>query len=167
MNLHISKKVLIGLFLLINVKKINSQSCWTMGPMLHVNFGGEKIRASWALEFAYWNFNSFPYSFDFAAEFERKKIRLYSEVQTGFLVAGISGGPVIEFQTAEKKVKLGLQTSVWANYYWGFDFRMRFIDNKSLICPGTYFKIPISGRDENGEKITGSSNNSSNDWDFD
>src|SRR6476620_6069521 len=88
-----------GLLLFFCPLTISAQTSWTMGPMLHVNLGGEKIRASWAMEFAYWNFNSFPYSFDFAVEFERKKIRLYTEMSTGCLVAGVAAGPVIEFQT--------------------------------------------------------------------
>jgi len=139
-----------------------SQTIWTAGPMLHVNFGDKKIRASWGLEFAYWNFRSFPYSIDFCAEFEKKKIRLYTEAQTGIGVAGISAGPVLEFQTAESKTRLGFQTSVWGNYYWGFDFRMRFIDGKVFTCPGTYLKVGFMARDENGEKIE---NSGDHDWD--
>lgn len=55
------------------VARVYAQTIWTVGPMLHINFGGEKTRASWGLEFAYWNFAHFPYSIDMAAEFEKKK----------------------------------------------------------------------------------------------
>lgn len=150
------------LILLVNAAG-RSQTILSAGPMLHVNFGGEKIRASWGFEVAWWNFSGFPYSIDVCPEFEKKKFRLYAEIQTGIGVAGISAGPVLEFQTEEKKIRAGVQTSIWANYYWGFDFRMRFIDHKTLICPGTYLKVPFNGRDENGERFESSGNN--RDWD--
>jgi hypothetical protein len=137
-----------------------AQTIWTVGPMLHVNFGGEKVRASWALEFAYWNFSHFPYSIDFATEFEKKKIRLYGELQTGIGIAGTSIGPVVEFQTDKPATKLGLQMSIWGNYYWGFDVRYRYIDKKSFLCPGTYLKGGFAARDENGNKIKSSSSSS-------
>jgi hypothetical protein len=153
----------ILLFLLVISIFSRAQTIWTVGPMLHVNFGAKKIRVSYALEFAYWNFSHFPYSIDFAAEYEKKRIRFYSELQTGIGVTGVAAGPVLEFQTDSSKVKLGFQYSFWANYYWGFDFRMRFIDNHTFLAPGTYLKVGFNGRDENGERIE----HHSDDWDFD
>ena len=129
------------------------QSVWTAGPMLHFNIGGGKSKTSFGIEVAYWNFSHFPYSYDFCTEFEKKRIRLYSEFQTGIAVAGISAGPVIEFQTDSSKVKLGFQTSVWANYYLGVDIRTRFIGGKAFFCPGSYVKVGFNARDENGDKV--------------
>src|SRR5690349_7360633 len=129
------RKIFFVSFLFLIVNSSFAQSIWTAGPMLHVNFGDKKIRASWGLEFAYWNFNNFPYSVDFCAEFEKKKFRLYAEAQTGIGVAGLSAGPVLEFNRLDSKTSLGFQTSVWANYYWGFDFRMRFINGRVFTCP--------------------------------
>ena len=142
------------------------QTIWSAGPMLHVNIGNQKVKVSWGLEFAYWNFRNVPYSFDFCTEFEKKRIRLYGEVQTGIGVAGISAGPVIEIQTDTPAIKLGYQASIWGNYYLGFDFRYRRIGKKSFYCPGTYLKIPFNGLDENGEKVDGSNSNG-NSFDFD
>lgn len=139
-----------------------SQTIWTFGPMLHVNFGGERTNASFGFELAYWNFSHFPYSYDFGTDFSKKRIRLYSECQTGFGLAGIAAGPVLEIQTDKPAIKLGLQTSIWGNYYLGFDLRFRFIDKKTFFCPGTYFKFGVRARDENGEKIKHSSS-----FDFD
>src|SRR6476620_4817999 len=104
-----SKIIFILLFSSVLAK---SQSIWTIGPMLHVNIGAKKFRASWGLEAAYWNFSGFPYSLDFCAEFEKKKTRLYAEAQTGVGVAGLSAGPVIEFNREESKTKAGFQFSV-------------------------------------------------------
>jgi hypothetical protein len=138
----------------------SSQTIWTVGPMLHVNFGGKegekKVKVSYALEFAYWNFSRFPYSFDFAAEFGKKRIRLYTEAQTGIGIAGISAGPVLEIQTDKSACKLGFQTTVWANYFLGFDYRYRRIDKTNFNCIGTYVKGGFNARDENGEKIESS-----------
>ncbi len=141
-----------------------AQTIWTAGPMLHLNIGGGKTRVSYGLEFAYWNFSHFPYSIDFATEFERKRVRLYSEMQTGIGVAGISAGPVLEIHTDTLSFKAGFQLSVWGNYFWGFDLRARFIDKKTLFCPGTYLKTGFNGRDENGNK-TSSSFHSSHHYD--
>ncbi len=142
----------------------SSQSIWTIGPMLHVNFGGEKVKASFGIECAYWNFSGFPYSIDMATEFEKHKIRFYSEIQTGVGLAGIAAGPIMEIQTDKSAVKLGIQGSVWANYFLGFDIRTRYIDNKIFFSPGVYVKGGFNGRDADGEKIEGSSHH---DFDFD
>lgn len=139
--------------LLTSYYLVPAQSIWTAGPMLHFNIGGGKSRTSFGVEFAYWNFSRFPYSYDFCAEFASKRIRLYSELQTGVGIAGISGGPVLEFQTDSSRVKLGFQASIWANYYLGVDMRVRFIDKKAFFCPGTYVKVGFNARDENGEKV--------------
>jgi hypothetical protein len=136
-----------------------AQSIWTVGPMLHFNIGGEKVRASWSVEFAYWNFNHFPYSVDFAAEFEKQKIRFYSEAQTGIGIAGISAGPVLEIQTDAGKAKLGVQGSVWGNYYLGGDLRLRGIDGHLFFAPGVYIKTGFAPKDENGNSISGSGYN--------
>ncbi|PBQ34548.1 hypothetical protein CNR22_23110 [Sphingobacteriaceae bacterium] len=155
----LTKPVLFFIFL-FNTCLVSGQTIWSIGPMLHVNIGGEKVKVSYALELAYWNFSHFPYSVDFGMEFERKRIRLYSEAQTGIGVAGIAAGPVIEIQTDKPAVRFGFQGSVWANYYLGFDFRFRYIDKKKLYCPGIYVKAPFYARDENGEKIKSSSSRS-------
>jgi hypothetical protein len=127
-----------------------AQEVWTIGPMLHYNFGGEKRTTSFAIEAAYWNVKKFPYSFDAAIEFDRGKLRLYSEVQTGIGVAGVSFGPVVEFNRTDHNTRLGIQGSVWANYFLGFDYRFRSIDKKKYHALGTYGKLPIahSGFDE-------------------
>lgn len=141
------------------------QSAWTIGPMLHFNISEKKVKPSFAIEAAYWNYTIVPYSVDMAIEFEKKKIRLYTEGQTGIGFAGVSFGPVIEIQTEAKKIKLGYQGSVWSNYFLGFDYRVRKIDNKKHHCPGIYAKLPFHLRDENGEKRTSNNSNSSWDWD--
>lgn len=136
-----------------------TKEVFMFGPMLHLNFGGEKMRISVALELSYWNYENFPYSFDGGLEIEKQKIRLYSEVQTGIGLAGISLGPVLEFRTDEKNLKGGFQTSLWANYFLGFDLRLRRIGKQTYICPGTYVKIPLGiyGDDADGDS----------DWDWD
>lgn len=138
------KKIFAGILFLIVFSRLQAQTSdvWMFGPMLHVNFGGEKTRLSYAFEVAYWNYESFPYSIDFAIELEKGKTRFYTEAQTGIGVTGLAGGPVLEYRSADKKLKLGFQGSVWANYFWGFDLRLRAIGGETYICPGTYFKLP-------------------------
>lgn len=144
---------LFSLFLLVFLSS-EAQSIWTAGPMLHVNIGREKTRLSYGFEFAYWNFTHFPYSYDFCAEFERKRIRAYGEIQTGISLAGVSAGPVLEYQTDNSALKVGFQTSVWGNYGLGFDVRIRVIDKHAFVCPGMYVKTGFDGKDANGNHIS-------------
>lgn len=139
--------------------KINAQSLWTIGPMFHYNFGGEKRHFSFAIETAYWNLKNFYYSIDGGIEFGKKRIRFYSEAQTGVGVVGISCGPVLEINRAEGKVRLGVQSTVWANYFIGLDYRYRRIDKTNFHCIGLYGKVPFETRDMK------SSNSSSSGWD--
>jgi hypothetical protein len=131
--------------------------------MLHINFGGEKRSTSFAIEAAYWNISKFPYSVDFAVEFDRSKIRLYSEAQTGIGLTGLSLGPVIEFN-ANGTTHLGVQGSCWANYFLGVDYRLRFIDHQRFHCIGLYAKLPFatSGLSGGGHHHSWGS---SHDWD--
>ena len=120
------------------------QEIWTIGPMFHLNFGDKKRSVSFAIEAAYWNVKGFPHSVDFAIEFDKGKLRLYSEAQTGIGITGVSLGPVLEFNFRESKTRVGLQGSCWANYFLGLDYRIRFIDKKKFHCVGLYGKLPFS-----------------------
>jgi hypothetical protein len=146
------------------LSKAQSRDLWMFGPMMHINFGDKKIRTSYAIEFSYWNYQRLPYSFDFGLEFERGKMRLYSEAQTGLLLAGISAGPVLERDFENQKFNVGFQGSAWANYFMGVDLRARLIGGKGYICPGTYLKLPliIFSKD-----FHNNSNNNSSGWDWD
>ncbi|MBI2967569.1 MAG: hypothetical protein HYY40_07125 [Bacteroidetes bacterium] len=137
-----------------------SNQAWMFGPMLHVNFGGGKIKPSFALEVSWWNYHGFPYSFDFAIELEKQKLRFYAEGQTGIGLAGLSAGPLVEYNSGDKTFSGGFQGSLWANYFFGIDVRMRGSGGQFFFCPGAYLKLPgaIFSPNEDGD---------SNDWDFD
>jgi hypothetical protein len=159
---EISMRVALFFLFTIHVGILNAQEIWTVGPMVQINFGGgEKLRPSFAIEIAYWKVKGFPYSVDFALEFEKGKTRIYSELQTGIGIAGLSAGPVFEFNKKEGKARVGWQATFWANYYLGFNYRIRHIDNKRLKAIGAYLKLPVvtSGIESN------SSNSDWGDWD--
>lgn len=140
--------VLLLVVLTINFQfKMLSQTVWTIGPMLHYNFGGEKRHFSWAVELAYWNVKNVPYSIDGGIEFNKKRTRLYCEVQTGIGVTGVSVGPVIEYNKEEHKLRAGYQMTLWMNYFLGFDYRYRRIDKTHFNCIGTYAKLPVATKD--------------------
>jgi hypothetical protein len=81
--------------------------------MVHVNFAkGQKVRASFAIEFAYWNLY-FYHSVDGGVEFERNKIRIYSEAQTGVGLVGVAAGPVVEFTQMEREHTLAFKVRYW------------------------------------------------------
>jgi hypothetical protein len=155
---------LFGILFFITVNCF-AQEIWTIGPMFHFNFGGgQKPTTSFAVEVAYWNVDKVPYSLDFGMEFDRGKFRLYSEGQTGIGLTGIALGPVLEFNSKESKVRVGVQGSCWANYFLGVDYRIRFIDKKKFHCIGLYGKLPFatSGLDSDGDGDDWDS-----DWDWD
>jgi hypothetical protein len=138
-----------------------AQEIWTIGPMFHINFGGEKRSTAFSIEAAYWNITHFIYSVDVGLEIERGKLRVYSEGQTGLGVTGISLGPVVEFNFPESKIRLGVQGSCWINYILGVDYRIRFIDNKKFNYIGLYGKLPVATSGLEG----GDGSTSYDDWD--
>ena len=83
-------------------------------------------------------------------------------MQTGVGVAGISLGPVFEFNKVEREAHLGFQATGWVNYFVGLDYRYRRIDKTNFHCVGTYAKLPFATKD------MGSSNgNGGSDFDWD
>jgi hypothetical protein len=163
-NQMISHKILIttAFFFIVSSSAL-AQEIWTVGPMLHVNFGRGKPTVSFAIEAAYWNVSKFPHSVDFGIEFDRRKTtRFYSELQTGIGVAGVSAGPVLQVGGGDG-AKLGLQGTAWINYYIGLDYRMRFFRDQKHHCVGLYGKLPVAttGLDDGD----GHSHSSWGDWD--
>lgn len=145
--------IVLSVFFLLSFSfKTFSQEVWTIGPMLHYNFGGEKRHFSWAVELAYWNIKNVPYSFDAGIEFGKKRVRIYGEAQTGIGVTGLSVGPVLEINKAEHKAHLGFQTTFWVNYFVGVDYRYRRIDKTNFNCIGTYAKLPFATKDMKSSK---------------
>jgi hypothetical protein len=149
----VSHKILIitAFLFIVNLHAL-AQEIWTIGPMLHLNFGRGKPSVSFALEGAYWNVSNFPYSVDFGIEFDRRKTtRFYSELQTGIGVAGVSAGPVLQVGGGDG-AKLGLQGTGWINYYIGLDYRMRFFRGQKHHSAGLYAKLPVAttGLDHDG-----------------
>ena len=121
--------------------QVQAQHVYSIGPMIHLNFGsGSKTQVTYGIEVAYWNaFGLLPYGVDLGVDFEKGAWRLYSESQASIVYAGTSIGPYLEFRKDEP-VKLGLQTSVWANIYLGVDLRARFTRGESRFAPGLYAK---------------------------
>lgn len=144
-----------------------SQEIWTIGPMVHLNFGGEKKRMSYSLEFAYWNLDHFYYSVDGGIEFEQKKIRIYSEIQTGIGVTGISCGPLLEINKQDRQAHIGFQTTAWLNYFIGADFRKRWVNKTRYNCVGMYAKIPVAASGLSSSNSNSSNNSSHHHWNWD
>ncbi|MFA6521943.1 MAG: hypothetical protein WCT53_06220 [Candidatus Gracilibacteria bacterium] len=113
----------------------------TAGPMIHWSFGGNENFFSIGIEAAYWDLEVFPKSIDLGFEFDKKSVRIYSELQTGLWVAGISSGIVLEF--IKEEITVGFQGSVWGNFFGGVDVRYRRLNDVNFICPGIYGKYPF------------------------
>lgn len=69
-----------------------------VGPMLHLNFEGKKVKPSFAVEASCWWLKGIPYGVDAGFEFQKGKFRLYSEAQTGIGIAGLSAGLLLSLQ---------------------------------------------------------------------
>ena len=134
------KKVIIVIFFLF-ISLSNYAQFLFLGPMFHYNIGiKNKNRFSWGLEAAYWPKHGIG-SIDLGFEFESEKTRIYSELQTGFLV-GISAGYVREFYV-DKESKGGFQTSLWGAWFGGVDIRYRYLNGNHFIAPGLFVKYPV------------------------
>ena len=161
-----TKKILIVLALLCGFSITSkSQIVYTIGPMIHLNFGGEHLKVSYAVECSYWNLKNIYYGIDGGIEFEKNAIRLYSELQTGFGLAGISAGPVLELNTIKSKFYLGFQSTIWANFFVGIDYRKRWINSMNYNCAGLYFKFPYKSTGFSSSSTT--NNQHYDDWDWD
>lgn len=141
----------------------------TFGIMLHWNFGESEFRSfSYGLEAAYWSFEKDPeasgflsntpksgrhgYGLDLGIEADRSAVRLYSEPQVGWPLAGIAGlsaGPVLEIPRSGGTAHLGIQASGWVAALAGLDFRYRRMDGKNHQAVGLMGKwgALISGAD--------------------
>lgn len=142
--------------------KIAAQEIWTIGPMIHFNMGDGERTVSFAIEAAYWNLDHFYYSVDGGIEFDKKRFRLYSELQTGIGLLGVAAGPVFEVNKEKGSVHLGLQAGVWANYFLGVDYRMRWIGGEKFKCFGIYGKLPFA---TSGLESSGGGYGDWDDWD--
>jgi len=164
---------ILGLFFIVSATSLFSQNVWTIGPMVHINFGNEKSHISYSLECAYWNISHVPYSVDAGIEYEPHKFRLYSELQTGIEVTGIGLGPVLELNTEKNELHLGLQNTLWINCFLGIDYRQRWINHTKYYCTGLYGKLPVVYDSENifdassnsNTNNTTSSHHHHGDWD--
>lgn len=119
----------------------------TFGPMIHLNFGGDKMQISWALELAYWQSfdESRGYHFhgvDLGIEFQGRTKRIYSEYQNGYSLFGGSAGPVLEYSYGDWKY--GLQGGAWGAFVAGVDVRVRYmLANEFVLAPGWFVKWPL------------------------
>ena len=117
-----------------------------VGPMLHYNIGSkEKNHFSFAVEASLWSkgpyYNYFDAkSIDLGFEFEGEKVRVYSELQCGFVI-GTSLGYVQEYYKGLSKG--GFQGSVWGAVFGGLDLRYRYINDIHYFSPGTFIKLPL------------------------
>lgn len=122
---------------------------FTIGPMLHWNFGSGKDRFSWGWEAAYWQ--SFDpssgdsphlHGVDVGIEFHSNTTRIYAEYQQGMVVYGASLGPVVEMR--DGGVRYGIQGGVWGAMLLGLDLRARYVQEQGAVfAPGTFLKIPL------------------------
>jgi hypothetical protein len=165
----IIKYTIIILLLILSTTLVSAQEVWTFGPMIQVNFGGEKTNISYGIEGAYWNLSHFYYGVDGGLEYGNNRMRLYSELQTGFGLAGIAMGPVLEYNTTVSQAHMGFQYTIWANYFFGFDYRRRWVDTTTYNCIGIYLKVPFktTGLDNSNNTTTNSTNSHHHHWDWD
>lgn len=155
--------VFIFLFLNINARA-QFREVLMIGPTLHFNFEKENFNISYGIECSYWNWKKFPYSVDAAIEYGKKKMRIYTEAQTGIGVLGVAWGPVLQYNFQSSEFKMGTQGSIWLSYFGGLNLRYRKIEQKKIFSPGIFVKVPFGyGINEHNN----SENNQSDYFDWD
>ncbi|WP_242929465.1 hypothetical protein [Pontibacter vulgaris] len=158
------KSIKLKLLLVITAgmfaSEVKAQDAFSVGPMLHYNFGSKKPKISWGVEAAVWWYeNGFPVSGNFGFDRRKGSTALYTQVQTGVGVVGVAAGPYVEFRKEESAI-LGFQTDYWLNYYAGLNYRIRYNPEQRQKALGVYAKLPLDlgPEEENNDDI---------DWDWD
>lgn len=134
--------------------RVIAQGVFTIGPMVHWNLYPTETKTSYSLEASYWERPGDNYPFlgiDLGFEFARHTFRMYFELQTSVMFAGVSGGPVFEInqdydspdRPAGSSNHLGMQCSGWFWYAIGGDCRYRRIGGRTIVAPGLFAKIPL------------------------
>ena len=60
----------------------------------------------------------------------REGFRVYAEPQLGWVLAGLSLGPVLEVSSLGAPARWGIQGSGWINAVGGLDMRYRYVDGR-------------------------------------
>ena len=115
-----------------------------VGPMLHFNGVPGKAGSQWSLgvEASFWTGVGIPLGVDVGLEYNKGDVfRLYSELETGYVFAGVGAGPVIEL--SPRGITAGVQASPWINCFVGADYRVRKLIGRPMeTAPGLYAKAP-------------------------
>ena len=153
------KYKLLFVIILITFSQANAQDVFSVGPAFHFNFGEQRPKVSWGVEASIWWFkDQIPVSANLGFDRRAGSTILYSQVQTGIGIAGVSAGPYIEFKKENTPI-IGLQTDYWLNYYAGLNYRVRYGKGGNQKALGLYLKAPVmlGPEDENEDE----------DWDWD
>jgi hypothetical protein len=135
------RKYILIIIVITNLTCDLVAQCIFIGPMIHWNFDSKKkVDGSFGLEASYWSREN-PLGFDFGIDFEKEKIRIYSEVEAGEGL-GLSCGLYGEFSKNEK-FKAGFQGSIWGACFLGLDLRLRDYGKYQEIEPGLFLKVPL------------------------
>ena len=135
---------------------------WTVGPMLHYNWGKSGRGFSYGLEFAWWTRTDLAkpgYSekgedalagLDLGVELQGEMVRYYSEAQYGLITpsgyTGASVGPFLELGP-QTSTGFGLQGSIWNALVLGADMRMRVGTTGTAFSPGLFAKVGMCQTD--------------------
>jgi|SRR3989339_496532 len=123
----------------------------TVGPIFHWYFQSSTGKCfTYGCEFSYWKTtNGVPFSIDIGFESAKtlEASYIYSELQTGIPVVGISIGGTLEM--SQNNYRMGFQSTIWGGAFLFGAFRYRRFSGISQYGPGAYVKIPIYSSDNN------------------
>ena len=124
------------------------QTMW-VGPHINIVFAPEATEFSLGVEASYWHDNDYVVPFVGACigteyNFQKSKLVSYLQGQGGFGFLGGSFGAVYD-----QKKGFGIQTSGWANIYFGGIFHYRYFGPEITEDPvlGVYFKTLMLERE--------------------
>ncbi len=133
------KKVLFVIgFVALSFGMLRAQTpVYTLGPMIHIYFGQDKTNLGVGFEGAIYSRIG---GIDLGFELRGRNLILYTEYEYSKIFYGLAAGPFIQLKNGDNKFLFGIQGSLWANFFFGLDYRLRGAKNFTEHGPGMYFK---------------------------
>ena len=142
-------KVVVSILLILGLSKVQAGALFpkeilTLNFQINYHFSNKVTQSKWTatIESNYWKVvEGVPLGVNLGYEFGENTSLVYSELQTGIALLGISSGGYIDFS---HDIDWGWQNSFWANYGLGIMYRNRnAFSKRTRDIFSSYLTLPV------------------------